>query len=445
MCTKFVVMKNTQCFSRQFLKSAQTLYTSKMSSADEEDTAFFKKSKRKRHAMLCWYYQQRRHRLLLRSRIPRRAYLSQAGSWEELHSHYSDTEFKQYYRVSRNQFNKLLQLILARFPSYQGNRRKGALDVRLKLGSGLRFLAGGMYLDIMRSHFQRKTTFYDHLNETLVVIQRCISIKFPTDSAELAKVEEECCLPGEGGGLYRGAVGFIDGIVVKMTQPDIEDARAANVKDWYVARKHSYGINLQCICDGKLRFTYISLAFSASSHDSICWNASDLATKFVNGGLQRPYFLCGDSAYSACPCIITPFKTAPHNTMEDIFNFVHSSKRAKIECAFGILCRRFGVLWRPLEGPMLRRCDILNAVFRLHNFIIDNPDSSVSSNEPLSSCGNVIGVQPVTDEQVREEYLLRTSDCISTGTSHSTRSGAQSRQYRQNIAEALCGGGILRD
>ena len=130
-------------------------------------------------------HQQRRHRLLLRSRIPRRAYLSQAGSWEELHSHYSDTEFKQYYRVSRNQFNKLLQLILARFPSYQGIRRKGALDVRLKLGSGLRFLAGGMYLDIMRSHFQRKTTFYDHLNETLVVIQRCISIKFPTDSAEL--------------------------------------------------------------------------------------------------------------------------------------------------------------------------------------------------------------------------------------------------------------------
>lgn len=199
---------------------------------------------------------------------------------------------------------------------------------------------------------------------------------------------------------------------------------------------NTYGLNLQCICDAKCRFTHISMAFSASSHDSSCWTASRLAQQFARSGLQAPYFLCGDAAYAGSPNIITPFRCATHGTKEDNFNFVHSSKRSKIECTFGILCKRFGVLWRPLQGPFKTKCHILGAIFRLHNFILDNPDPDGSKAPPTKS-RNCIGSQPVTEEEVRRRYILRGSDCVDSNITVSTRTGAIARPWRDNIANAL--------
>ena len=42
-----------------------------------------------------------------------------------------------------------------------------------------------------------------------------------------------------------------------------------------------------------------------------------------------------------------------------------------IECAFGVLVRRWGVFWRPLEVRMDRRSALVGAAMRLHNYCID--------------------------------------------------------------------------
>ena len=42
-----------------------------------------------------------------------------------------------------------------------------------------------------------------------------------------------------------------------------------------------------------------------------------------------------------------------------------------IECAFGILVRRWGVFWRPLEVRFGRRAPLIGAAMRLHNYCID--------------------------------------------------------------------------
>lgn len=409
--------------------------------SSDDDAALYSQNDfdKRRRAILAWFYLFGRHERT-QPRLPRRMRLSSSGSWFDLHSQYTDTEFKLYYRLTRYQFDKLLRVILERFPEYKGDRTKGAIDVRLKLGSTLRYLAGGIYLDIMRSHSQRRTTFYLHLHETLQCLIHCFEIEFPTDSAELATVEEECCALGQGAGIYRGAIGFIDGIVVKMIKPDADEVRGGNVKDWFVARKGTYGLNLQCICDGKYRFTHISMAYSASSHDSTCWAASKLAQHWKSvRPLEVPYFLCGDSAYAGCPNIITPFRNAKLGTREDNFNFVHSSKRSKIECAFGHLCKRFGVLWRPLAGIFKTKTNILGAIFRLHNFIINNPDPN-RSNAPPSSSLNCNGTQPLTDEDVRDDYLLRAEECVDGNIRVSTRTGETARQMRDNIAKACAPG-----
>ena len=41
-----------------------------------------------------------------------------------------------------------------------------------------------------------------------------------------------------------------------------------------------------------------------------------------------------------------------------------------IECAFGMLVRRWGILWRPLGFAFERRSPLIGALMRLHNWCI---------------------------------------------------------------------------
>jgi hypothetical protein len=78
-------------------------------------------------------------------------------------------------------------------------------------------------------------------------------------------------------------------------------------------------------------------------------------------------FINGDSAFNLGPGMMVP--TNKEATTD--FDFEQSSNRICIECAFGILVRRWGILWRPLEMKPKRRAPIIGACMRLHNFCID--------------------------------------------------------------------------
>ena len=67
------------------------------------------------------------------------------------------------------------------------------------------------------------------------------------------------------------------------------------------------------------------------------------------------------------PSLICPSTLPEH----DDFDYPQSSNRMAIECAFGILVQRWGVLWRPLRCRFDRRAPLIGACMRLHNFCID--------------------------------------------------------------------------
>ena len=81
------------------------------------------------------------------------------------------------------------------------------------------------------------------------------------------------------------------------------------------------------------------------------------------------YFI-GDSAYSIKSFLIPPFNDVAHSTVEDNFNFFHSSARIAVECAFGEIELRWGILWRPLQCSLAHNCQIIDGL-RLHNFILE--------------------------------------------------------------------------
>jgi hypothetical protein len=90
------------------------------------------------------------------------------------------------------------------------------------------------------------------------------------------------------------------------------------------------------------------------------------------------YFIC-DSAYAIKSFLIPPFNDVVHGTAEDNFNFFHSSARIAVECAFGEIELRWGILWRHLQCSLAHNCQIIDACMRLHNFIVEYRESAIQS------------------------------------------------------------------
>ena len=99
---------------------------------------------------------------------------------------------------------------------------------------------------------------------------------------------------------------------------------------------------------------------------------------------RRGYLFIGDSAYALRSFLMTPYDNALHGTAEDNFNFFHSSSRIVVECAFGEIDLRWGILWRPLQFALELNCKIIDACMRLHNFIVDFREDEQDASESRS-------------------------------------------------------------
>ena len=69
--------------------------------------------------------------------------------------------------------------------------------------------------------------------------------------------------------------------------------------------------------------------------------------------------------------IVTPCPNWKLSTGKDSFNFWLSNSRIEVECAFGMLVGRWGILWRRLDTHLSTAQHIIRAVLALHNFCID--------------------------------------------------------------------------
>jgi hypothetical protein len=61
--------------------------------------------------------------------------------------------------------------------------------------------------------------------------------------------------------------------------------------------------------------------------------------------IPEPYYILGDAAYKVFDRVLVPVEGKGRNRLEQNFNFFQSSLRMNIECSFGLLVSRWGVLW----------------------------------------------------------------------------------------------------
>ncbi len=140
-----------------------------------------------------------------------------------------------------------------------------------------------------------------------------------------------------------------------------------------MGRKCCFALLCVAVCDADRRFLFFEISANPNTHDSSAFASSDLGKWIAAGRLEHagygPFFLNGDNAYAAGKYMVVP--TGKRKNGSALFDYFQSSIRMPIECSFGILVRRWGILWRPLEMKFEMRAATVTACMRLHNFCID--------------------------------------------------------------------------
>ena len=294
-----------------------------------------------------------------------------AFSWDDHLGRLNEDEFKQRYRLTWPAFQKLLDVIRSDLTVMDQKQARLAkcgelVPPEVKLAIALRFLAGGSPLDLQLLYHVSKSYVYKCVWLVVDACNKHLAIEFPIDDVSKLRQLEAGFRAQSRGGIWAGQVACIDGVHFAIRCPSNTDVD--NALKYHVARKDEYALLCIAMCDAKRRINFYDISQVPTTHDSLAWDMTSLGKRVKDGDLPEPFFINGDAAFALSNSMITPSGDA---ALDD-FDFHQSSNRMPIECAFGMIVRRWGVLWRPLCVRFDRCAALVGACIRLHNFCIDH-------------------------------------------------------------------------
>jgi len=295
--------------------------------------------------------------------------------------------FHRKYRMSYPVFTKLLSVLRGSLErnEIQARRRHGrgsgaarAICPETQVAVALRFFAGGSYLDITTSHKIQVSTFYDIVKRVTSAIHEHLDFTSNLETEEgrerLSRSFSEA-LPRNPLACF--VLGAVDGLAVRIRGPW---ARETDAPAYFYGRKGFFSLNVKAVCDGACRFIFVKTAAPGSMHDSFAWSLTTLSRRpELDEVLYFNRFLVGDDAYSVRNNLLCPWAGQSLPMSKDAFNFFLSQVRQTIERSFGILNARWGVLWRALRVTLADCGNLLGALMKLHNFIIDHGGASATN------------------------------------------------------------------
>lgn len=311
---------------------------------------------------------------------------------EELFSELTDDGFRRMFRMRRDSFWKLYDIIEPNMPNPRKRKRgktpNGPIPTANRLAMALRYFCGGCPFDIGMAHGVNSN---EVLKSAWMVVDAVnmtqgMNIKFPATHEEQMNVALGFKAKSRIG--LSNCVGAVDGLLIwihKPTKRDILMNIGFGAKKFFCGRKKKYGLNLMGTCDSRGYFLDVEVKYPGSSSDFYAFLNSNLRQK-----LEMPNFLApglciyGDNAYVNAPYMVIPFKGCSDGP-KDAFNYFHSSLRINIECAFGMLVHRWGMLRKPI--PMNISVGVATSLVmclcKLHNFCIRERDINIRN--PLAS------------------------------------------------------------
>ena len=148
---------------------------------------------------------------------------------------------------------------------------------------------------------------------------------------------------------------------------------------------------MQGVCNSQGYFLDVEVLFPGPSSDYYAFDDSSLRKKLENEGFLGTAVSCtfggklclfGDNAYIQAPYMCTPWKLVSGGP-KDSFNFYHSQLRINIECSFGCLVHRWGILHRaiPMGISISRTTRLVLSLCKLHNFCISSKEHIICPHE----------------------------------------------------------------
>lgn len=293
-----------------------------------------------------------------------------------------EKQFRRYFRIDTQAFEFLLHIIA---PKLVANDQMARLRTTFqsispsdKLQMTLCWFAGHGY-QTTRTNYRISVSYFYHIVWQVVnVINEATAeellIKFPKNGQEAMKMADDFQSLSSSG-VVNGCIGCVDGWLCPIKVPHKNEV--GKVTSFFSGHYQTYGVNVQACVDSESRFTAFSASCPGGMGDALAftrWKLSELVTRVCNETLRdyrRTLYIIGDNAYTNSRYCITPY-TQPQITSpyHDSYNFHASQLRIRVEMAFGILVRKWGMLQKPLEIKLKNLGKLLNAIFRMHNFYI---------------------------------------------------------------------------
>ena len=196
------------------------------------------------------------------------------------------------------------------------------------------------------------------------------------------------------------------------------------------------------MCDHNLRFLCICVAGPGKYNDLRAFDRCGKLKTWLHT-LPPGYFVVADNAYPLSEKILVPFKgRQKEETYNSSYNFYLSQMRIRIEMAFGRITTKFRIMRSRMSCNLSTQSQIINAVCRLHIFVID-ADGIAGAHKPLilSADGRIqdnelqrFGVQRLPGEDSGNNGFLSTS-YETEEDALSDRRGSIVEQRRQRTIE----------
>lgn len=318
---------------------------------------------------------------------------------EEVYQCLGRNYFRRAYRMSYQSFNLLHEKLQPGIQQAIENKKKhqvkgvanpppvpnGRISTKVRLAAALRYFAGGSPYDILCKYGLSHTETLESVWYTVDAVNayKEFHIKYPRSHEKQKEIAKQFESVSQAD--FDNCAGAIDGILIWTQKPSKRDTDSMKMgqKKFLCGRKNKFGLNCQAVSDVRGRFLDISIPYPAAVSDCLSFEATNLYTDLENGLLVDGLCLFGDNAYLNSKYMAVPFSGVSSGPRDD-YNFFHSQLRIRVECAFGMLTERWGILRAPMpRGVTIRKtCALVHTLAKLHNFCIDQNDTNQAA--PLS-------------------------------------------------------------
>ncbi|XP_063596982.1 putative nuclease HARBI1 [Penaeus indicus] len=288
-------------------------------------------------------------------------------------SKYTNEEFEDIYRFSKESFCHLLNMIQGDLE--RSDNRGRPLPAVYQLLIALHFYCSGSYQKVVGDQHGLQVsqpTVCRTIHRVSEALAKRYSqfVRFPSlqEAADIhSKFYEVAQFPN--------VIGAIDCVHMRISNPGGAMAeQCKNSKGWY-------SVNCQVVAGPDLRILRAIVRWGGSVPDWQIYENSRLKEVMEQGEYGH---LVGDSAYQCQRYLLTPVVN-PTTHAEKCYNRAHSATRRKVKHVIGIVKRRFPCTSQELRSNPKTSCAIILSCFALHNFALERQgplDDSEASYAP---------------------------------------------------------------